>query len=171
LLAKKSPQITQMMALKGQMGKKSGPLQLKNSSNTWQKELPTQLKASVEQLPGVNMEDVKVNYSSSNPSKIGAAAYAQGSEIHLVPGQEQHLPHEAWHVVQQKKGRVKTTNTISGTPVNKDRDFENEADQMGSKAQGLGQNTSKILQKVSLNLSQTEESSRKTKQTQRQPYP
>jgi hypothetical protein len=25
------------------------------------------------------------------------------------PGQEQHLPHEAWHVVQQKQGRVKPT--------------------------------------------------------------
>ena len=29
-----------------------------------------------------------------------ALAYAQGSDIHLAPGQEQHLPHEAWHVVQ-----------------------------------------------------------------------
>jgi hypothetical protein len=153
LLATKSPQITQMMALKSQIDKKSGPLQLKDSSNTGQKELPTQLKAGVEQLSGVNMGDVKVNYSSAKPSKIGAAAYAQGSEIHLGPGQEQHLPHEAWHVVQQKKGRVKTTNTINGTPVNEERNLENEADQMGSKAQGLGQNTSKILQKVSLNLS------------------
>ncbi|MEL6127089.1 MAG: DUF4157 domain-containing protein, partial [Pseudomonadota bacterium] len=36
-------------------------------------------------------------------------AYAQGSNIHLGPGQDQHLPHEAWHVVQQRQGRVPTT--------------------------------------------------------------
>ena len=28
-------------------------------------------------------------------------------DIHLGPGQEKHLPHEAWHVVQQKQGQSK----------------------------------------------------------------
>ena len=27
----------------------------------------------------------------------------------LLQGQEKHLPHEAWHVVQQKQARVKPT--------------------------------------------------------------
>ena len=55
-------------------------------------------------------------------------------------------------MVQQKKGKVKTTSTINGTPVNEEGNLEKEADQMGSKAQNLGKNTSIILQKVSLNL-------------------
>ena len=38
-----------------------------------------------------------------------AHAYTQGSEIHLGAGQERHLPHEAWHVVQQAQGRVRPT--------------------------------------------------------------
>lgn len=34
-------------------------------------------------------------------ANLQAHAYAQGAGIHLAPGQEQHVPHEAWHVVQQ----------------------------------------------------------------------
>ena len=55
------------------------------------------------------MDDVKVHYNSDKPTKLGAHAYAQGTDIHLGKGQEKHLPHEAWHVVQQKEGRVKPT--------------------------------------------------------------
>ena len=39
-------------------------------------------------------------------SGIEAKAFTQGTDIHLAPGQEKHLAHEAWHVVQQKQGRV-----------------------------------------------------------------
>jgi hypothetical protein len=146
-LAEKSPQNVQMMNLKNQIHQNKGPLQLKSGSKT----LPTQLKSGVEQLSGLNMGDVKVQYDSPNPSKLGAAAYAQGSDIHLGPGQEQHLPHEAWHVVQQKKGKVKTTATINGTAVNEESTLEKEADQMGSKAQSLGKNNDSVLQKANLN--------------------
>ena len=34
------------------------------------------------------------------------AAEEQGVGIHEAPGQERHLPHEAWHVAQQMAGRV-----------------------------------------------------------------
>jgi hypothetical protein len=61
-------------------------------------------------------------------------AYAQGAEIHLGPGQERHLPHEAWHVVQQKQGRVKPTLQTKGVPINDDSGLEREADVMGDKA-------------------------------------
>jgi len=50
----------------------------------------------------------------SEPAKLGALAYARGSDIHLGPGQEQHLAHEAWHVVQQKQGRVAATAQLKG---------------------------------------------------------
>jgi hypothetical protein len=152
LLADKSPQTAQMMGLKDQIQKKQNPIQLKAEGSGASKALPAQLQSGVEQLSGLNMSDVKVNYESPEPSKIGAAAYAQGSNIHLGPGQEQHLPHEAWHVVQQKKGNVPVTNTINGTPVNENSSLEKEADQMGSKAQGLGKSASSVLQKVSLNV-------------------
>ena len=38
---------------------------------------------------------------ASQPAQLQAHAYAQGSNIFIAPGQERHLPHEAWHVVQQ----------------------------------------------------------------------
>jgi len=79
--------------------------------------LPDNLKTGMESLSGLSLDHVKVHYNSSKPAQIGALAYAQGSDIHLAPGQEKHLPHEAWHVVQQKQGRVKATFQMNGTPV------------------------------------------------------
>lgn len=96
--------------------------------------LPAQLKAGMESLSGADLSDVKVHYNSSEPSQLQAHAYAQGSEIHLGPGQEKHLPHEAWHVVQQKQGRVKPTTSVSGMSVNDNAALEKEADVMGAKA-------------------------------------
>lgn len=97
--------------------------------------LPSQLKSGIEQLSGFSMNDVKVHYNSHRPAQLQAHAYAQGNQIHLGPGQERHLPHEAWHVVQQKQGRVKPTLQLKGNiPVNEDKALEREADQMGRRA-------------------------------------
>jgi Domain of unknown function (DUF4157) len=97
--------------------------------------LPDALKAGVEALSGLAMDDVRVHRNSSRPTQLGALAYAQGSDIHLGPGEERHLPHEAWHVVQQKQGRVKATRQMEGgTPVNDDAGLEREADRMGARA-------------------------------------
>lgn len=97
--------------------------------------LPDQLKSGIESLSGMSMDHVKVHYNSSQPAQLNAHAYAQGSEIHVAPGQEQHLPHEAWHVVQQAQGRVKPTMQMKqGVPVNDDEGLEHEADVMGAKA-------------------------------------
>lgn len=68
--------------------------------------LPDNLKTGVESLSGHSLDDVKVHYNSAKPVQLQALAYAQGTDIHLGPGQEKHLPHEAWHVVQRKQGRV-----------------------------------------------------------------
>lgn len=76
--------------------------------------LPNQLKAGIENLSGMSMDHVKVHYNSDKPAQLQAYAYAQGSEIHVAPGQEKHLPHEAWHVVQQAQGRVKPTLQMKG---------------------------------------------------------
>ncbi|HXI24689.1 MAG TPA: DUF4157 domain-containing protein [Pyrinomonadaceae bacterium] len=93
--------------------------------------LPDGLKAGIETLSGLSLDDVKVHRNSFRPSQVQALAYTQGVDIHLAPGQEKHLPHEAWHVVQQKQGRVKATLQAGGVPINDDRDLEKEADAMG----------------------------------------
>lgn len=96
--------------------------------------LPDRLKAGVEHLSGVAMDDVRVHYNSPKPAEVEALAYTKGTEIHVAPGQEQHLPHEAWHVVQQKEGRVPPTIEVNGIAVNDDPGLERDADVMGSRA-------------------------------------
>jgi hypothetical protein len=96
--------------------------------------LPDRLKAGVEQLSGLALDDVRVHYNSPNPTALQALAYAQSSDIHLGPGQEKHLPHEAWHVVQQKQGRVQPMLQMKGVAINDDAALEREADAMGAKA-------------------------------------
>lgn len=99
--------------------------------------LPDHLKAGVENLSGFSMDGVKVHYNSSQPSTVQALAYTQGTDIHVAPGQEQHLPHEAWHVTQQMAGRVEPTTEVGGMPVNDNIGLEHEADVMGAKANSL----------------------------------
>lgn len=99
--------------------------------------LPDQLRSGIEQLSGMPMDHVKVHYNSSKPAQLQALAYAQGSDIHLAPGQEEHLPHEAWHIVQQKAGRVKPTTQMKGVNINDNHGLEKEADVMGAKAMQL----------------------------------
>jgi hypothetical protein len=97
--------------------------------------LPNNLKSGIENLSGQSMDDVKVYFNSTQPAQLNAHAYAQGTDIHVASGQEKHLPHEAWHVVQQKQGRVKPTLQMKGKVyVNNDKGLENEADVMGAKA-------------------------------------
>ena len=104
----------------------------KSANNTG---LPDNLKSGMENLSGMSLDDVKVHRNSDKPAQLQAHAYAQGTNIHLGPGQEKHLPHEAWHVVQQKQGRVKATMQMKGkVNVNDDAGLEKEADVMGAKA-------------------------------------
>ncbi len=96
--------------------------------------MPDQLKSGIENLSGFSMDDVKVHYNSSQPAQLNALAYAQGTNIHIAPGQERHLPHEAWHVVQQKQGRVRPTMQMKDVAINDDKGLEREADVMGGRA-------------------------------------
>jgi hypothetical protein len=113
------------------------PIQ-KKANNTG---LPNQLKANIENLSGHSLDDVNVHYNSAKPAQLQALAYAQGTDIHIASGQEKHLPHEAWHVVQQKQGRVKPTLQMKGEiSVNDDAGLEKEADTMGAKALQLKAN-------------------------------
>lgn len=95
--------------------------------------LPDSLKSRVENLSGYSMDDVKVHYNSDKPAQLNALAYAQWTDIHVAPGQEKHLPHEAWHVVQQRQGRVQPTMRMQDMSVNDNESLEKEADVMGGK--------------------------------------
>lgn len=108
--------------------------------------LPENLKTGIENFSGYTMDDVKVHYNSSKPAQLQAHAFAQGTDIHLGAGQEKHLPHEAWHVVQQKQGRVKPTLQMkAGVPINDDTGLEKEADVMGAKAQSMSLDPSSTI--------------------------
>ena len=105
-----------------------------SSNNTG---LPDGLKTNIESLSGYSMNDVKVHYNSPKPAQMKALAYTQGTDIHVAPGQEKHLGHEAWHVVQQKQGRVQPTTQMKGVNINDNVFLEREADIMGTKATQL----------------------------------
>ena len=94
-----------------------------------------QIKENVSQLMGTDVTDAKVHYNSSKPAQLQAEATAQGAEVHLAPGKEQHLGHELTHVAQQKQGRVQpTVQANNGVGINDDPALEKEADQIGEKA-------------------------------------
>ena len=123
--------LTQFQSIANVYSDSKPPIQRKENSTG----LPDNLKSGVENLSGMSLDDVKVHRNSDRPAQLNAHAYAQGSDIHLGPGQEKHLPHEAWHVVQQKQGRVKPTRQMKGkVNVNDDAGLEKEADIMGKKA-------------------------------------
>ena len=101
--------------------------------------LPSNLRSGLEHLSDMDLSDVRVHYNSSKPAQLSALAYAQGNDIHLGSGQERHLPHEAWHVVQQRQGRVQPTAQLRGVEVNDNSALEAEADVMGAKARAAAE--------------------------------
>ncbi len=100
--------------------------------------MPDHIKAGVEHLSGMSLDHVSVNYNSPKPAQLNAHAYAQGHEIHMAPGQGQHIAHEAWHVVQQAQNRVAPTTQFAGQAINDSTALEAEADIMGAKAESIG---------------------------------
>lgn len=121
--------------MQGKFADSANTTQLKETTSENKSSLPDNLKSGIESLSGVDVSDVRVHRNSSKPAQLNAHAYAQGNDIHLASGQEQRLPHEAWHVVQQRQGRVQPTMQMGGgVPVNDDEGLEKEADVMGAKA-------------------------------------
>ncbi len=110
-------------------------IQRKKAPDNSAQGLPAKLKHGIQQLSGISMDAVKVHYNSTQPAQLQAHAYTQGETIHLAPGQQRHLAHEAWHVVQQKQGRVSAdSQSHAGVALNTDPRLEQEADQMGAQA-------------------------------------
>jgi hypothetical protein len=96
--------------------------------------MPGPLKSGLEDLSGMDLSGMRVQYSSPKPAQLNALAYTHGQEIHVAPGQERHLPHEGWHAVQQMQGRVRPTMQAKGVSINDDAGLEREADVLGTKA-------------------------------------
>jgi hypothetical protein len=157
-----SPQVSKLRALQEMANnspqtKKNAQLQSMANNHSMQQHqtiqkkenytgLPDNLKTGMENLSGISLDDVKVHRNSDKPAQLQAHAYAQGTDIHLASGQEKHLPHEAWHVVQQKQGRVQPTMQMKGkVNVNDDAGLEKEADVMGAKAENIKFNTPQQL--------------------------
>jgi hypothetical protein len=115
-LNRRPPEQEESRAAEAPPQRKFAPLQDKPNATG----LPDALKAGVEHLSGLALDDVRVHYNSSKPAAVQAHAYARGTDIHVAPGQEKHLPHEAWHVVQQKQGRVKPTLQMKGVAIAND---------------------------------------------------
>lgn len=160
-VVKNNPQVSQERAFQGMaQANITAQLQAMAGNNSAQQYLsiqkkgnntglPDNLKTGIENLSGMSLDDVKVHRNSDKPAQLQAHAYAQGANIQLGPGQEKHLPHEAWHVVQQKQGRVKPTMQMKGgVNVNDDKGLEKEADEMGAKAlQFSGNRAESFVQK------------------------
>ena len=90
--------------------------------------LPAALRERFEAAGGVSLRNVRVHSDSALPRQHGALAMTDGADIHIGPSHANQLPHEAWHVVQQKQGRVQPTGTDAGTQTNTDSALEQEAD-------------------------------------------
>jgi hypothetical protein len=96
--------------------------------------LPDELKAAIESVSGTSPESAQIHYNSTRPAELNELASPRDSAIHVAPGQEQHLPPEAWHVVQQAQGRVKPTmQMLDVVRLDDDAGLEREADVIGTK--------------------------------------
>jgi hypothetical protein len=129
---KRATQSTVDSSMRPESGRQRAESEPRSKENTTG--LPDALKAELENLSGISLDAVRVHYHSAEPAEIAAVAYAEGLDIHIGPGQERHLPHEAWHVVQQLQGRVRPTSEVQGIAINADVDLEREADVMGERA-------------------------------------
>ena len=76
------------------------------------------LLSGLERLSGFDLSSIRVHHDSTEPAQVDALAYTQGTNIYVGPGQERHLPHEGWHVVQQLQGRVAPTMQMKGMLLN-----------------------------------------------------
>jgi hypothetical protein len=132
----RSPRMTAQRATIQRVGAEPG------ATRTAEGGLPEELRTEMETQSGVDLSDARVYRQSARPAEVGALAFASGGEIHLAPGQDHHLPHETWHLVQQRQGRVAPTLTLdNGARVNDDPALEHEADVMGERARAAVERT------------------------------
>ncbi|HUR53720.1 MAG TPA: DUF4157 domain-containing protein, partial [Gemmataceae bacterium] len=104
--------------------------------------IPDEIRAGMEAVLGADFSGVQLHKASGRAAALGAAAFAQGAEVHVAPGHwapesvrgRELLGHELWHVVQQREGRAAATARRAGVAVNDHPALEAEADAMGARA-------------------------------------
>lgn len=95
--------------------------------------MPGSLQAGIENLTDCSMDAVNIHFNSATPGQLNAKAFARGNEIHITAKEEQQLPHEAWHMVQQKQGPVQPAQQLKNKPIHDEKGLEKEAGTMGPK--------------------------------------
>ncbi len=150
-----SPQAQQGRKMKAgaqEHADKNGPKRNVNKTG-----IPDRLKTVIEYFSGFSLDEVRVHYNSEKPALVDAHAYTEGLHVYVAPGQEKHLAHELWHVVQQMKGEAKATETVNGKKVDTRKGKEQEADknvpnQVNPPTEALEQTTPQegIIQRVEL---------------------
>ncbi|RMG66602.1 MAG: DUF4157 domain-containing protein [Bacteroidetes bacterium] len=141
LQAKRDPLQRQGMPEEEEIQMKAVPVQ-RQEGGMGASGLPADVHTDMESSFGADFSDVHIHANSSQALDVGALAYTQGSDIHFAPGQfdpgssqgRELIGHELTHVIQQREGRVPTTGTVNGQPLNDDAGLEREADEMGRKA-------------------------------------
>ena len=150
-MADNSPQVSQLrafqnMANKSPQAKKTAQLQSMADNHSAQQQKPIQKKENnmvltdnlitgMVNVIGRCQSPPQLGQTTDKPAQLQAHVYAQGTDIHLGAGPEKHLPHEAWHVIQQKQGRVKPTRQMKEkVNINDDAGLEKEANVMGKEA-------------------------------------
>ena len=116
---------------------KQHPVQRQSKAGTSDvKSNEAQIKHNVSVLKGRDVTQAKVHYNSGEPAKVNAAAYAQGMNVHLAPGQDHLMGHELTHVAQQMGGEVNAGKQANNglVNINDDPKLEREADEIGAKA-------------------------------------
>jgi len=101
--------------------------------------LDDSVRGKMESSFGADFSSVRVHHGDT-ASKLGAAAFTQGDNVHFAPGQynTSNLGHELAHVVQQRQGRVSATGSVGGQPLNDNPGLEREADQAAARAMRSG---------------------------------
>lgn len=111
--------------------------------------IPDDLKTTIEALSGLSLDQVKVHYNSDKPELMNAHAYTEGFNIYIAPGQEKHLAHELWHVVQQMRKEVsKEIPLQQNKSANESKNLENRAEKDGQKALKLAKVPDLLPQKT-----------------------
>lgn len=96
--------------------------------------IPDNIKQGIESLSGYSLDEVRVHYNSDKPEAIEAHAYTEGMDIYIATGQEEYLPHEVWHVVQQMDGLAKKRIEVNGKGIDDKKGLEKDATDKGEQA-------------------------------------
>lgn len=104
--------------------------------------LPDAFKNKMENAFDSDFSNVKTHFNSKKADELNAQAFTQGNNVHFGKGffdptsskGQKLIAHELSHVVQQRKGKVKPTKNVNGTPLNDQSSLETEADIQAERA-------------------------------------